>query len=526
MSIMAHIRIFQLILALAVFAIAATAVVSLRGLNHYIERVQISRKQVDAMTELALRANRFSEQIAELLLVGEPERAEFEDSRLKMIQQFNILRRKIEQDDDLFRDPDNAGEEKEETDRLERMRTLVRAIDRTVERILLLTQQGRRDEAISVFRTEIENRYDKDLESLIDVAVADEREDVAEADATAQKVSQALLIGFIGALAVLLAIIVASGVLFARSLRRPIDILVEGTRAVEQGDLAHRVEYAKPDEFGVLAGRFNAMSERLEQHRRELVASRDTLELQVADRTREIACANWQLTDVDRKRVRFIEDISHELKTPLTILRAEAEVALRGRSTTEPAYRSALESIVGQAASLGHLVDDLLFLARSDADQIRFEFSPIDLGDAVAEAVQDGALLSASRRIRIAYRRPTPSPVVRADPRRLKQALLVMLDNSARYADAGTEIVVEVRTAGSHRAEVSVRDRGQGLQPDEVSLVFERFFRGSRAIEDGGGSGLGLPIARWIVERHDGELDLSSTPGVGTEVRVSLPVAA
>ena len=119
-----------------------------------------------------------------------------------------------------------------------------------------------------------------------------------------------------------------------------------------------------------------------------------------------------------------------------------------------------------------------------------------------------------------------PAPVVRADPRRLKQALLVMLNNSARYADAGTEIVVEVGTDSSGRAEIAVRDQGQGLQPDEVSLVFERFFRGSRAIEDGGGSGLGLPIARWIVERHDGELGLSSTPGVGTEVRVSLPVAA
>jgi two-component system OmpR family sensor kinase len=526
MSIMARIRVFQAILVIAVVAIAATAVISLRGANHYIERVQISRRQVDAMTELALRANRFSEQIAELLLVGEPERPEFEDSRRKMLAQFDALRRSIEQEDDLFQDPANDAEEREEAGRLDRMRQLVRAIDRTVERILLLDQQGRREEAISLFRAEIENRYDKELESLIDVAVADEREDVAEADALAQSMSRTLLYSFLAALAGLLALIVTAGVLFARSLRKPIDALVEGTRAVEQGDLAHRVVYDRTDEFGVLAQRFNAMSTRLEAHRRDLTAARDTLERQVEERTQEIASANRQLTELDRQRVRFFGDISHELKTPLTVLRAEAELALRGPSRPESVYRSALESVVAQAASMSDLVDDLLFLARSDADEIRFEFRSVSLDGAVEQAVQDASVLSRSRGIRIVWRCPKPAPVVRADLRRLKQALLVMLDNSVRYADEDSEVAVDVRPAEGGRVEITVRDRGAGIPVEEAPFVFDRFYRGSAAMEGVVGNGLGLPIARWIVEKHDGDITLTSTPGQGTEVRVSLPLAA
>lgn len=526
MSITGRIRAFQVVLVLAVLAIGATAYVAVRGANYYIERVQLSRLQADATTELATRANRFSEQIAELLLIGEAERPEFEDARASMLTQFDTLRQISAQDHDLTPDSSNAEEELEEAQRLERMRMLVRQIDRSVERMLLLDQKGAREEAIALFRAEIENRFDKEFETLIGEAVKDEHGDVAEADATAQRLSKALMIGSFVVLGLLLALVVAAGVLFTRSLRRKINGLVEGTRAIEGGDLAHRIADDAQDEFGEFASRFNAMSATLQSQRTELTAARDNLERQVAERTREIASANQQLTELDRQRVRFFGDISHELKTPLTVLRAEAEVALRGASKPEAVYRAALETIVSQASDIGDLVNDLLFLARSDADQIRFEFRPVSLDSAVAQAVQDGSLLSSARGIRIALDCPKPAPVVRADPRRLKQALLVMLDNSSRYADPGTEIRVEVRPAAGSLVEISVRDRGQGIPPDEVPLVFERFFRGSRAVEGGGGSGLGLPIARWIAERHDGRVDLSSTPGVGTEVRLSLPLAA
>jgi signal transduction histidine kinase len=527
MSIAGRIRAFQVVLTLAVLAMAAIAVLSVRGANYYIDRVQLSRHQVDAMTELAIRANRFSEQIAELLLIGEPERVDFDDAREKLRLQFGILRRLAREEDDLVSDPDNDVEEQEEALRLDQMRTLVREINRAVERVLLLDQQGRRDEAVALFRSDIENRFDRDFEALIIAAVEDEREDVLEADATAQRLSSILMIAALAMLGLLLALVVVSGWRFTRSLRRPIDALVEGAEAVERGNLDHRIAYAKRDEFGLVAGRFNAMADRLEQQRNALLAARSHLERQVAERTQEIAAANLRLTEIDRQRVQFLGDISHELRTPLTVLRAEAEVTLRGASKPEEVYRETLETIVAQAAEMGDLVDELLFLARSEAGEIRFDFGPVPAAAVVAKAVQDASVLANARNIRIAVECQEPGPVVRADPRRLKQALVVTLDNAVRYAAAGTEILVKVGANGDGFAEISVNDRGLGIPPEEVPRVFDRFYRGSRAAEAGaGGSGLGLPIAQWIVEKHDGRMDLQSKPGVGTEVRFSLPLAA
>jgi two-component system, OmpR family, sensor kinase len=223
--------------------------------------------------------------------------------------------------------------------------------------------------------------------------------------------------------------------------------------------------------------------------------------------------------------VRFLGDVSHELRTPLTVLRAEAEVALRGESKPEAIYRAALANIVAQAADMSELVEDLLFLARSETDEIRFDFRHVAIAGVIEQAVKDASVLAGDREIRVSVDAAEPGPIVRADPRRLKQALLVVLDNAARYADPDTGIEVEVRN-GDGRAEIRVRDYGAGIPADELAHVFDRFYRGSNTSGLAGGSGLGLSIARWIVERHDGSLALSSQPGAGTEVRLSLPLAA
>jgi signal transduction histidine kinase len=525
MSIAGRIRMFQVILGAAVLAMAAIAFFSTREANYYIDRVGFSRQQVDEVAELAIRGNRFSEQIAELLLIGGPGRPDFEEARDDMIAQFNRLAGVTRAEIAFVRTSDERDEESQELQRLSRMRGLFREIDRAVERVLLLDEQGRRDEAIALFRSEIEERLDVELEELIAAAVVDEREEMAAADAAAKRAARGVMIVALGLLSLLLAIVLGAGFLFARSLRAPIAALMGGAQAIERGDLAHRIAYAKQDEFGVVARRFNAMAERLQQQHRDLIAARHDLEHQVEGRTREIAEANAQLTDLDQQRVRFLGDVSHELRTPLTALRAEAEIALRGSSKPEAAYRGALSNIVALAADMSDLVEDLLFLARSEADEVRFDFRRVAISGIVTQAVQDASMLTRDRRIGVSVDAEEPGPIVRADPRRLKQALLVVLDNAARYADPESGIEVEVRD-GEGRAEIRVRDHGAGIPPEEIPHLFERFYRGSGAAERSGGSGLGLSIARWIVERHDGRIELESEPGRGTEVRVSLPLAA
>lgn len=266
------------------------------------------------------------------------------------------------------------------------------------------------------------------------------------------------------------------------------------------------------------------MAEQLGRQHAMLVSAQGELERQVAERTSELAEANRRLTAADQQRVRFLTDISHELRTPLTALRGEAEVALRGMGKPDVVYRDALATVVARAADLARLVEDLLFLARSEADDIRFDLRPLDLRDVAADAVEDTAVLARERRIRVALA-AAPSPIlVRGDPRRLKQAAMIVLDNAIIYSDPDTDVKVSLEVVGNV-AELVIRDWGPGIAPDDLPRVFERFYRGSNARERWvGGSGLGLSIMRWIVEKHGGTIDVSSALGQGSKVCLRLPV--
>lgn len=518
MSIRNRIRAFQILVGFAVVVIALISLAGIRSSANAINEVEISRLQLDAVTRLAINANRFSEQIAELLLVGEPERADFLSSRNDIGVAFETLKQLLRQESDL-----TGGADSPELERVEQLEALFREIDRAVERVLLLDQEGRRDEGIALFRAEVENRLDADLERLMAAAVADERAGVERVQANANRLADRLTAVTLALSAILILLVIGAGMVFAQSLQTPINALAAGTQAIERGELGHRIDYARRDEFGLLAERFNAMAAEIQSQRQALVDARVDLERQVAERTQEIAAANRQLTELDAERARFIADVSHELRTPLTILRGEAEVTLRGAAKPEEAYRAALSRIADQAAGMGRLVDDLLFLGRSEADQVRFEFRQAPLGDIVAEAVVDATALGRDKRVDFVVETDGEAPVVRADPRRLKQALLIVLDNAARYGDPNTGVEVHIgRAAGG--AEIRIRDYGQGVPRDEVGQVFDRFFRGSNARAETG-SGLGLPIARWIVEKHRGSIDLAAAAGGGTEVRIALPAA-
>lgn len=525
MSIKGRIVSFQVIITLAVLSMALATYFAIHNSNDQFERMKQSRQQLEAVTRLAVQINRFSEQIAELLLLGDAERPDFETARADTEAAFEALRRFALAEREAF--PSRADDEEngDLASRVEAMYALFREIDRAAERVLLLDGENRRADAIELFRTEIENKLDADLERLVLVASAGENAKVARADADAQALTYGIMGATLALLITLLVITLGAGYLFTRSLGVPIAALSQGAVAVGRGDLHHRIDYDKPNEFGQLARRFNAMAAELQQQRTSLLATQRNLEHEVSERTHELAEANRVLEALDRKRVQFLADVSHELKTPLTVLRGEAEVTLRGPSKPESAYRSALTAIVAQTVEMGNLIDDLLFLSRSEADELRFTFAPVSLTKVVSEAIQDAAVLARDRNVRIAFEGASAGPVVRADARRLKQAVLIVLDNAAKYADPKTGITVRV-AAGAEDAEVRVRDHGTGIPPEEIPHVFQRFYRGARA-RHGDGSGLGLPIARWIVEKHQGSIDLSSAPGEGTEVRIALrPVNA
>jgi two-component system, OmpR family, sensor kinase len=343
--------------------------------------------------------------------------------------------------------------------------------------------------------------------------------DAAIAEIAAARVAFLYVTGFCG-----LAISLITGVALYRSLSGPMRRLLAGVHAVRTGNLTFRVQSAGADEFAELAGQFNEMAQNLEDRERQLLGMQSELEQQVRQRTSELETANRRLSYLDRRRLQFLADVSHELRTPITILRGEAEVTLRMQPASQDAYRETLTRIAQQSKQMGRLIDDLLFLVRSESDTVAFDRQRVDLREIVADAVRDGVLLAKGKGISVIDRLPEQAVWVEADAQRLRQAVLIGIDNAINYSATGLSVEVSLETVDGQAA-ISVLDHGAGVPVEELPHVFERFYRvrgGAEQRTDG--SGLGLSIAKWIAEKHGGSIAMSSTPGRQTELTISLPL--
>jgi signal transduction histidine kinase len=226
---------------------------------------------------------------------------------------------------------------------------------------------------------------------------------------------------------------------------------------------------------------------------------------------------------------RFMADAAHELRTPITVVRSRAEVALQLPRATDD-YVETLRAIDREAGRLSRIVEDLLMLARADVGERPIAHERVFLDDVTSDAVEAARAIAARRSTRVEVEEFDEAPVV-GDAALLRQLVLILLDNAIKYSAPSGDVRVGVRSAGQ-TADLVVTDRGVGIPPEQIGQVFERFYRGdaarSRAAGDGApdGAGLGLSIARWIVEEHGGSIQLTSQPGQGTRVTVHLPLAA
>lgn len=316
---------------------------------------------------------------------------------------------------------------------------------------------------------------------------------------------------------------------FGRALRRPLDALAEGAQALQQGQLEHRIDLTGRDEFAEVACSMNAMAQELEQHRRREEQQRQLLEATVRERTTDLHQANESLRRTDVRRRQLLADISHELRTPTTAIRGEAEVTLRGQDKPVPEYRAALARIVDISRQLARVIDDLLAMARTDLETFSLVRQPMALQKPLLDALRQAAALAGEHGVVLKPEgRPPAHCKVFGDAQRLTQLLMLLLDNAIRYSEPGGLVRWQVGERDG-AVEVRVIDEGIGVPPDELAQVFERHFRGSAARRHrASGSGLGLPIARALALAHGGTLELLSpcnpADGKGTCALLRLPL--
>jgi heavy metal sensor kinase len=218
---------------------------------------------------------------------------------------------------------------------------------------------------------------------------------------------------------------------------------------------------------------------------------------------------------------RFVADASHELRTPIAIIRGEADVALaHERGAAE--YKQALAIVLDESRRLSRLVDDLLNLARADAGRVKLRVEEFYLNDLLAECCRSAQTLAGARGVLLECP-PHDDLAFRGDEELVRRMAMNLIDNAIRYTPAGGRVTVSLDSRGGHIA-IRVADTGTGIAPEIVPHVFERFYRGDKArSRQDGGFGLGLAIVKWVAESHHGTVELASTPGAGSTFTVTLP---
>ncbi len=221
-----------------------------------------------------------------------------------------------------------------------------------------------------------------------------------------------------------------------------------------------------------------------------------------------------------RRQREFTANASHELRTPLTVVRASVADLRRNRKQPVEKVGEALDDIDAEVSHLTALVEDLLFLARTDSGALVLERTPMDLADVAAEAVGQLAPVAAQRGVGLEVD-PRPAPVA-GDALRLRQLVTILADNALAHSPGGTTVAVRIRPEGPD-AVLTVEDQGPGIRDEDLPRLFERFWRADNA--PAGGTGLGLSIAAWIVDAHGGAISAANRPEGGARFEVRLPTS-
>jgi two-component system, OmpR family, sensor histidine kinase BaeS len=267
-----------------------------------------------------------------------------------------------------------------------------------------------------------------------------------------------------------------------RSIATPVGDLIEAAGRVEAGSYDTRVAERGPREMRSLAHAFNAMTARLEAN--------------------------------ESQRKQLLADVTHELRTPLTVMQGNVEAILDG---VHPFDREHIAPLLEETKVLARLVDDLRTLSLAESGALALHRESVDVASIARDVVT--AFSDQARRGGVALGSSSAGPTgVDADPVRVREVLVNLVTNALRYTPAGGSVAIEARGAAG-RVEVTVRDTGSGIAPDAVDGIFDRFSRST----DSPGAGLGLAIAKGLVEAHGGTIRAESASGQGTRIVFTLP---
>lgn len=460
----------SLVFAAGVAALAGWVVLSS---DRLVDRIDGAQAQLDALREVDGAVGRYGRQAVDQLLFGYDRSGALQTARNDMDRVLANLTRATRAEMHTLSGAAELQSELPELEQARRMVDTYRAIDGAAIRAFRLADSGDVAGAREVLSREVDFRLTNEMQPLITESIADETgEIVGKLAELAEWRRNAILTAGAIALALFLALILL-GIWLQRRTKRALNAVARETDAA------------------------------------------------LANERAEAARAHERIRLLSDARGKLLADVGHQLRTPLTVLRGEADVALRGAADTGALVES-MTRIRGQAAELGHLLEDFIEAARQAAEPRNLSRVPVEIDDIVASAADEAAVLVDSREIALNLDLAAGGEV-EADFRALKQAVMIGLDNAIKHSPPGGTIDI---ASAQHDGIVSIRigDQGPGVPDADRPHVFERFYRSAQEDELlNPGFGIGLSIAKDIVERHDGTVSLDNRPEGGAVFTISLP---
>ena len=290
----------------------------------------------------------------------------------------------------------------------------------------------------------------------------------------------------VGLIAAAVALVI--GLVLTRQIIRPVRTLISGARHLTKGELSYRVDVKSRDEIGELAGSFNIMASSLEKG--------------------------------EQSRQQLTADITHELRTPLTVIEGTVDGIIDGVFKPDTEH---LRTVKEQVLILTHLISDLRDLSLAESGQLKLNLTSTDIVELVRRMISNYEINTREKSIRIKLEEATQIPEIKIDPVRMEQVISNLLTNAIRHTPPGGSISVTIKKEKGELG-ISVADTGEGISPEDLPHVFERFYRaGSSRARKEGGIGLGLAIVKQMVEAHGGKVWVESKMGTGSIFSILLP---
>jgi heavy metal sensor kinase len=326
-----------------------------------------------------------------------------------------------------------------------------------------------------------ENKEIKKVTSIVQVGTS-----LEDFDETMKKLLIIMIIGIPTALGVT----IIGGYFLAKKALRPVDQMRKAAVKITLSNLGEKIDIgSRRDELGRLAQTFNEMISRL----------RDSF----------------------HRINQFSIDVSHELKTPLTILKGETEVALRKERDNE-GYKRILKSNLEEIDRMADIIDDLLLLSKAEAKEIQLNVEEVSMRDLVADVCVNMKIFADNKGIDLTLK-DLEDIRIKGDELKLRRMLLNIVENGIKYTPSGGKLEISSFTNNGY-VQVDVKDNGVGIPDSDIKFIFDRFYRGDKSLKRESGSGLGLSISKWIAEMHKGTIEVKSQPAEGSLFSIKLPV--